>query len=165
VPAWTRLWFYAPHKMVLTDPGLGSVIEGKAVPCEFAEPGDPVNDYVLSKFQSKKAGGESYGSIQSTLGQAAVKSTHNQGVSQFSAEERQKRGYIVYPKDIIEKYQEYDILTIRNRRFTPDPKLSDVLSRLFTHNRKYANIHCSFCRVSTWAIRYESWDAETWTAS
>jgi hypothetical protein len=41
----------------------------------------------------------------------------------------------------------YDIVTIRNRRFTLDIILENVLLQLTQAGYGYANIHCSFCRV------------------
>jgi hypothetical protein len=159
VPAWTSLHFYAPHRMALLDPKIGNVIEGKAHAYQLARSGESVNDYDLSKYQGKHSkSGETYQSIQDTLGSETRLRDLNQ-VALSNPDAARKAGFSFVPEETIAQYRQYDILTVRNRWWMSGVKLSDALSRLEKAGRRYAHIHCAFCRVSTWAKRYESWNS------
>jgi hypothetical protein len=151
--------------MALLDPKIANVIEGKAHVYQRAGSGETVNDYDLSKYQGKHSkSGETYESIGKTLGSETRLRDLNL-LAQTNPDAARKVGFSFVPEETIAQYRQYDILTIRNRWWMSGLKLSDVLSQLSKHGRRYANIHGAFCRVSTWAKHYQSWNSIDQTAS
>lgn len=129
VPRWCRLHFYASHGASISDPSITGIAKGQYQVSETYEPQDLITDYELSKYQgSHNSAGETYDSITSAI------SRNNWNVEQGVQSATRNFGFY------------FDVLTVRNRQFQSDPKLSDVLAALDQAGRRYENIHCSFCR-------------------
>ncbi len=88
--------------------------------------GDACPDYSLSKLQAS-TGGCTSGAFTNWL------------------EDRSKVNYHDIERMLEENPRAYDIVTIRNRRFTFDITLENVLAQLHRAGYGYTHIHCSFC--------------------
>jgi hypothetical protein len=143
-----RFVFYCPHNYTLIDPSLMNILYGDVRPYETVT-GGACQDYGLSKYQGAKhgSGREKYSDIE---------------VAGTTDEELLKMGF--KPEQLAARTRiartDFDIVTIRYRRFKSDPMLSDVVKTLNTNGWIYRTFHCSFCRGPSlpWKKELGSWD-------
>lgn len=93
-------------------------------------------DYTLAKFQGAKHGNasESYSEI-ANFGKSA-----DQILAEFPGMNA------AATREEIAKRKPMDIITVRNRRFSTDPTLKEIIYTMSKHGFKYEEYHCSFCR-------------------
>ena len=148
VPSWTTLHFFGPHKQSLIDPSISNATSGLKV-YESKLSGQTVVNYGLSKYQgSHSDGAETYPSIKEAV------ERNREMVKMFEAA---PTDYQAKMKSTGLIYENFDVLTIRHRRFKSDPSLSDALTML-QNNYKYADIFCVFCRCPIF------WPCDDYTA-
>jgi hypothetical protein len=119
VPKTCKLVFYGPHGYMLRDPNLPALIAGNLVIHETVTPPQGSQDYQLQKYTNTNATstrhnevGETYESIASMI-----------ELFPMVAEMARKAGENVFAANYGKEFG-MDILTVRNRRFHKDPKLS-----------------------------------------
>lgn len=137
-----QLMYYSEHGHILTDPGIAYIVSGRCVPAQTIN-SRKSQDYELSKYTNTSA--TSSGNSQHNTQGETYDSVGSLDAEFKKLFDRQK-GHNAVLEEIYGKGVAMDIITIRNRNFHKDPKLSDVLKTLNKNGFKYSEIHCSFCR-------------------
>jgi hypothetical protein len=149
VPDWTTLHFYGPHKKALQDPTLASVGWQSVEAYEVFKPGSRARNYTLSKYQGR------HGNKDETYERIAheVELDREMVLNFLNASEEEQRKYAGTGMT----FENWDVLTIRHRRFRYNPSLKSVLEVMGrTEQWRYPHIHCSFCRcrIGPWGSTY-----------
>ena len=158
----SRLVFYSPHGHILNDPSLEAIVARRVKPC-----GDPVSskqsqDYELGKYTNSTANpnwlhkhnkaNETYasvGGLQERFANAHQSASDLQeALLELSELDPLQQTQLAEQAALSELYADLtmDVITIRNRFWVSDPKLSDVLIKLSENGYNYDEIHCNFCR-------------------
>ena len=156
-----NLVFYSPHGHILNDPSLSAVIAGSIESCEtLASSQSP--DYDLSKYTNSGAEhkhnktGENYamvGKLDEQFAQSHKNhSKHVEMLADLIVDDSRAQNikHLEQQIKLAEMYDglSMDIVTIRNRFWHKDPKLSEVLKILWDNGYEYKEVHCNFCRGS-----------------
>lgn len=135
VPDWTQLHFYAGHGNSIIDPGIYDLMKGNHQTKETSGPGSRVTNYTLSKYQGRHGNAdETYDSLKNNVRRNIDRLDYIDEQAALGTALDRNFGF------------RFHVLTVRNRRFKSDPRLSDALAALDRAGRRYENIHCSFCR-------------------
>jgi len=138
VPEWTTLHLFGPHGAALADPGVNNVAYGLGI-YESIPPGGRVRNYSLSKYQGRHGNpDEDYDAIMRGI------DSNREMVQMFlGADAAAQAKYSAMGT----KFENFDVLTVRYRKFRFAPSLKNVLEILGrTDKWKYPHIHCVFCR-------------------
>jgi hypothetical protein len=154
-----KLYFYAPHGYVLSDPGVGNVGRGMTRWYEEVAAGSAGQDYELSKYQGRHSkANETYGEIQKPLSVDTLRTPIEAEKGQvpdfrwIDDEEKRKKVRADRLQEIDDRIAgikefDMDVVTIRNRKmYASMVTLFQLMKLLKDNGFKYAAAHCSFCR-------------------
>ncbi|MEO0558470.1 MAG: putative adhesin [Bacteroidota bacterium] len=153
VPPGVTLHFYAFHGFIQSDPGINFLTDNP-IPKETIKglAGQQVkcHDYGLTKYQGRhNTQGETYGSIQNKVNRTArnIKSSTEafvRYVSKGGSDEKNIDAMLA----TMGSYRPIDIVTVRNRTFSGERMLSDLIQKVRIASPGTNVFHCSFCRSS-----------------
>lgn len=136
------LAYYSEHGHILSDPSIMYILTGRSIPCQTIQ-SRASQDYELSKYTNTSA--TVTGSRMHNTGAETYDSILNLEAD-FSRGLARQRGSGSAQEKMYKEGMKMDVITIRDRKFHKDPKLSDVLKILRKHKYNYTTLHCSFCR-------------------
>ena len=136
VPPGTTLYFYGPHKQVLTDPGIEAVISSKVYYLEMAKGQTKVRNYRLSKFEED---------TDELIASAISRNREFVAIQEKALNSGDENILDVLRKSAPVPYRNFDVLAIEERFYQDNITLHDMF-KLLHNGFYYKQIHCVICR-------------------